>query len=376
MNKTSSMAKVSDLNLTTLYKLPWLKKNNPNGWIEPTTYCQLACPGCYRGLAFSNPVRIHEDIIKLKKDIDTLIKIRKIKILTIAGGEPLLYPKLDELVLYAKKRHIQARILTNGVALSYERLATLKNLGVTEVVIHIAQYQSRANCNRGKYCQMFRKVKGVELNFIMTVSKDNFRLLPKILAFYKKNSDVVSRVFLILYRDIFFQKPGMEDTKSYVSLEKLADLIRRTYTVEPCAYLGKTLDPQKPSWLYFAPILISNNTIGAADSQTVEKLFNLANNGPWNAFPAGSPSLVKSLSVLPLANIRRIIIGYIKTIFKNPSNFFKLPKCQIVILLDTPTFTKGGWNLCDGCPDAILYKGRLVPSCLLERIKLGEEISI
>ena len=90
MNKTSSMAKVSDLNLTTLYKLPWLKKNNPNGWIEPTTYCQLACPGCYRGLAFSNPVRIHEDIIKLKKDIDTLIKIRKIKILTIAGGEPLL----------------------------------------------------------------------------------------------------------------------------------------------------------------------------------------------------------------------------------------------------------------------------------------------
>ena len=111
------------LNLQNLYKLPWSKYNNPNGWIEPTTYCQLACPGCYRGLDQKNPPRIHETVSKLKNEIDKLIKIRKIQMLSIAGGEPLLYPNLDELVLYAKKRHIQARILTNGVALSYERLA-------------------------------------------------------------------------------------------------------------------------------------------------------------------------------------------------------------------------------------------------------------
>src|SRR3990172_2262396 len=201
MNKTSSMAKVSDLNLTTLYKLPWLKKNNPNGWIEPTTHCQLACPGCYRGLAFPNPPRIHQDLNKLKKEIDTLIKIRRIKILSIAGGEPLLYPKLDELVTYAKSKSLQSRLVTNGAALTQKRLAELKKLGVSEVSIHIAAYQSRTNfkderqinCLRQRFCEIFRKVKGVELNFIITVSKDNFLSLPYLIEFYQNNSDVINR---------------------------------------------------------------------------------------------------------------------------------------------------------------------------------------
>lgn len=382
--QSKKMTKQSTLDLKNLYKLPWSTYNNPNGWIEPTTYCQLACPGCYRGLALPNPPRIHEDLNKMKREIDKLIKIRNIKILSIAGGEPLLYPKLEKLVSYAKKRRIQSRILTNGVALTYERLVMLKNLGVTEVVIHIADYQNRPKYHknekqdetREKYCRMFRKVKGVELNFIMTVSKDNFRTLPKILAFYQKNSDVISRVFFTLYRDIFSQKPAEENNTNYVSLGKLAGLIKKTYKIEPCAYLGKTLDQNKPSWLFFASILIGNKTIGAANGHTVEKLFSQQNNGSWDAFPAGSPNLFRSLSALPLANLGGIITGYIKTILRNPSKLFKLPKCQIVILLDTPTLTQNGWDFCNGCPDAILYKGQLVPSCLLERVKLGEKILI
>src|SRR3990167_4676151 len=104
----------NSLNLQNLYKIPWTKNNNPNGWIEPTTYCQLVCPGCYRGLAHPNPLRIHEDIAKLKKEIDTLIKIRKIRILSIAGGEPLLYPQLNDLIAYAHSRGLKSRLVTNG----------------------------------------------------------------------------------------------------------------------------------------------------------------------------------------------------------------------------------------------------------------------
>ena len=47
--------------IKNLYRLPWTKENNPTGWIEVTTFCQLKCPGCYRGLAEENPNRIHED---------------------------------------------------------------------------------------------------------------------------------------------------------------------------------------------------------------------------------------------------------------------------------------------------------------------------
>ena len=225
---------------------------------------------------------------------------------------------------------------------------------------------------------MFRKVKRVELNFIMTVSKDNLRILPKILTFYKKNSDIISRVFFTLYRDIFFKKPAMEDTKNYISLERLANLIRKIYKVEPCAYLGKTLDPQKPSWLYFAPILLGKKVIGHADKRTVEKVYSQNQNGPWNSSLTQEKKikLLKSLPTLSFPCAIKTIIGYIGAIIKNPANIIKSPKCQIIHLINTPKLTDKGWDLCDGCPDAILYKGQLVPSCLLERIKLGEGITL
>jgi len=35
--------------LENTYKLPWKELDNPNGWLEPTTYCNICCLGCYRG---------------------------------------------------------------------------------------------------------------------------------------------------------------------------------------------------------------------------------------------------------------------------------------------------------------------------------------
>ena len=369
-----------------LYKLPWTKNNNPNGWIEPTTHCQLACPGCYRGLAFPNPPRIHQDLNKLKKEIDTLIKIRRIKILSIAGGEPLLYPKLDELVTYAKSKSLQSRLVTNGAALTQKRLAELKKLGVSEVSIHIAAYQNRTNfkderqinCLRQRFCEIFRKVKGVELNFIITVSKDNFLSLPYLIEFYQNNSDVINRILFTLYRDALFEINTKEDTSKYLPLEELISLISTSYRTKPCAYLPKTLDPKTPSWLFFVPILLKNKVLAYADAKTAQKINQSAKTNQWESFPAQTSllQLVKSLPKISLATYGRIIAGYLKTVITSPQNLLAIPKTQIIILINTPRLTEYGWDLCDGCPDAILYQNKLVPSCLLERIKWGENISL
>ena len=47
--------------------LPWSETDNPNGWIEPTTYCQLKCPGCYRGLDRQGYVSAHADFGVLQR---------------------------------------------------------------------------------------------------------------------------------------------------------------------------------------------------------------------------------------------------------------------------------------------------------------------
>ena len=373
-------------NLKNIYKLPWTTFNNPNGWIEPTTYCQLACPGCYRGLSLPNHQKIHYSLAKLKKEINHLIKIRKIKILAIAGGEPLLYPKLEQLIRYARSKGLKVRIVTNGAALTVDRLNKLKKAGVTEVAIHVASYQNRLldsdenklNLLRLKYCQMFRQVDNVILNFIITVSRKNITQLPVILNFYQENSDIVNRVLFTLYRDFFFEKNHKENTKNYVSIKRLAEIIAKTYKVHPCAYLGRTQNTNNPSWLFYAPILLGNKTIGYANGETVKKLHQNTSTDQWDAFPAreSTRSLLETITYLSLTNARDIFMGYLTQIINNPKYLFKLPKIQILILINTPRYTKQGWDFCDGCPDPVLYHRKLVPSCLLERVKNGENIML
>ena len=375
---------IQTLDLTKLYRLPWSKYNNPNGWIEPTTFCQLACPGCYRGLAFPHPLRTHEDINKMKRQIDTLIKIRNIKILSVAGGEPLLYPKLNALISYATSRGLKTRLVTNGAALTTKRLKELKNRGVCEVVIHLAHYQSRGrfssekevNMLRERYCQMFREVGGIELGFIITMSKRNIDQIKTLIDFYQKNSDVISRTYFTLYRDFLFKKSQKENSSDYLNQNVLINSFRKFYNTEPCVYLPKKLNQKEPAWLLFAPIFLGEKPIAYADAKTAENLDKKSNPGQWSSFPVGAsnPQLLKSISFVSFETAKRVVKGYLKEVVKHPKNIFKMPKCQIIIIINLPVMTKDGWDLCDGCPDAMLYQNRLVPSCLLERIKSGEKI--
>lgn len=377
------MKKPQTFNLQNLYKLPWSTYNNPNGWIEPTTYCQLACPGCYRGLSLPNPQRTHENLAKLKKEIDTLVKIRKIKILSVAGGEPLLYPKLNNLLRYAASKGLKIRLVTNGSFLTESRLEELKNLGVVEIVIHLAHYQNRSNLKNEKqlsslrsyYCQIFRKVKDIELGFIMTVSKNNIKEIPDVLNFYKENSDIISRVCFTRYQDLLFTR--FEDKTNYVSFGKLTKLVEKAYQIKPCAYLPKTLS-KIPSWLFFTPVLQAGKVVAFADAKTVENLHRKVDPQNWNSFPAQRKSFnpIKTLSYLSPIFLLRIAKGLFFNFLKNPWYIFKTPYAQIIILINPPIPTEKGWDICDGCPDAMMYRKELIPSCLLERIKWGERITL
>ena len=50
---------------------------------------------------------------------------------------------------------------------------------------------------------------------------------------------------------------------------------------------------------------------------------------------------------------------------------------QIVSIVDSPQMLDDGRvDMCDSCPDAILYKGELVPKCILDKIKNGLRVVI
>ena len=70
-----------------------------------------------------------------------------------------------------------------------------------------------------------------------------------------------------------------------------------------------------------------------------------------------------------------------KSIFRILKNYFSLKNkgeinSQVVLIINPPDNVRNKWDLCDGCPDAMVYENKLVPSCLLERIKKGEKIFV
>ena len=71
-----------------LYRFPWTLADNAISWLEPTSECNLHCDGCYR----ENRKGAHKSLDEVKADLDVFQRLRKSDCISIAGGDPLLYP--------------------------------------------------------------------------------------------------------------------------------------------------------------------------------------------------------------------------------------------------------------------------------------------
>ena len=70
--------------------------------------------------------------------------------ISIAGGDPLLYPDIISLVKEIKSRGLKPIINTNGKALTRELLKELKKAGVYGFTFHVDSKQGRPGEWKGK----------------------------------------------------------------------------------------------------------------------------------------------------------------------------------------------------------------------------------
>jgi hypothetical protein len=254
-----------------LYRLQWSRHDNPNGWIEPTTRCQLKCPGCYRACDAPGFEGEHFELAQAKAEVDELIRSRRINALSIAGGEPLLYPHLDELIEHARSRGLEVQLVSNGIGLVDERLRELKRLGVARVMIHVDRHQGRpgirteeqANLLRQEHCETFRRVGGVALGFIQPLSTGDIDDVDVLVSFFKENADVVSLV-------TFNRLQPLDDAAPPEGRSGEADPIitkvQEAYGLEWAAYLPKTHSADA-SWLYSQVVLSGSTVVGSLDQK-------------------------------------------------------------------------------------------------------------
>ena len=112
-------------------------------YFEVTNSCNFRCDFCPSYL--SERKRQHMDFALFEKGIDDIIRDG---ITDTVGfhilGEPLLYPRLEDAVRYAKRRGLRTEINTNGSLLTEERIQALADAGLDMLSVSV-QLTNRYN---------------------------------------------------------------------------------------------------------------------------------------------------------------------------------------------------------------------------------------
>lgn len=100
--------------------------------IIPIRRCNLDCGYCNEYDKVSSPVPEEEMI----RRIDKLAALRT-SVVAFSGGEPMLHPRLDELISRIRAHGMMAGLITNGYLLSQSRIEALNAAGLDYMQISI-----------------------------------------------------------------------------------------------------------------------------------------------------------------------------------------------------------------------------------------------
>ena len=98
-----------------------------------TRRCNLACGYCNEFDAVSKPVP-YEELIRW---MDHLIDELGVTIMDFLGGEPLLHPRIADLVRHAHEKGCWTNIITNGLLLSDDLVEALNSAGLDSMCVSI-----------------------------------------------------------------------------------------------------------------------------------------------------------------------------------------------------------------------------------------------
>lgn len=385
----------------TLYRLPWTLPDNGISWLEPTSVCNLACDGCYRENTDG-----HKSWEAVVHELDVFQTLRTSDCISIAGGDPLVYPRIVDLVAEIKRRGFKPILNTNGQALSPELLRDLKRAGLFGFTFHVDSNQGRGGEWRGKdelelnalrlrYAEMVASVGGIACSFNATIYDENKHFVPHLIAWAQEHIDIVHTMVFICFRHVVPDMPydwyagGRKvdwqnlwyhsEAKRRVDLGSydLADLVRQQDPeFAPAAYLNGTEQPDAFKWLLSVRIGNRKRIYGYVGPKFVELVSSAYHFTTGRYLSYGTPATAsKGRTAAALLwpfdrGMRRIASKYAGAVLRNPFRIFQRLHLQSIMFIQpVDTFADGRQSMCDGCPDLTVWKDRLVYSCRLEEYK-------
>jgi hypothetical protein len=370
----------NEIDIRRLYRLPYSKNDNPNGWLEITTRCNLRCPGCYRGCHLAGGAGEDKPLAVIREEVVRLQEIRNCHTISISGGEPLLHPELDAVIAFIRERGLQSLLYTNARLLDDQRLAGLKRAGLGGVITRIDILQEGRPARerdlhgeRDRLLAMIRRAGGILPAFTMVLDRRNIDQVAEVVDWAQRRE--IGFLVLIARRDFIHRPDDRPDPGGYIDRGDLAVRLSALEGFRFAAYLGSQLEDARIKWVQAHRILHAGRVLGYLDARAVELLqtwHHLRTGRYCYVPPGGSASIsLPALALLALLDrsVRRVLGRWACAVLARPQRLLGKPTVQVLNAVFPPTFVGGRRDFCDGCPDAILHEGRLVPSCVLEEIK-------
>ena len=393
--------KFANIDHKELYRMPWTLPDNGISWLEPTALCNLACDGCYR-----KNEAAHKSWDEVMHELDVFERLRKSDCISIAGGDPLLYPQIVELVAEIKRRGFKPIINTNGKALTPDLLESLHDAGVFGFTFHVDSNQGREGRWKGKnelelndlrleYAQMLARYGDLACSFNSTVYAENIDLVPEMLRWAQEHIDIVHTMVFICFRHVIPDMPfdwyaGAKkvdwDEVWYHSDEKREIELKANHLValaqdhfpgfQPSAYLNGTEQPDAFKWLLTERIGTKKRIHGYVGPKFVELMMSIYHlfKGKYLSYAAPKTLNKGRLAMLLLwpfdKGLRKATRSFLGSLLRNPFRLFQRSYIQSIMFIQpVDCMVDGAQSMCDGCPDITVWKDKLVWSCRLEELK-------
>jgi len=371
--------KINDvLDNTKMYRLPYSKNDNPNGWIEVTTHCNMKCPGCYKGIDREGLKVVHEPLDKIKSDILELKRIRNCGIITITGGEALMHPQIEEIVSFTKSLKLRSFIHTNGILINEATAIKLKKAGLTGFIVRVDtlnrpafEKETQLHPLRSNIAALIKKVGELQLGFTAVVTQKNIAQIPTIVEWFQENNDKTDYLVLILKREFRFEQNEVLDTKDEATIHELTSVLKTAFPdIAFSSYLGSRDKNIDFKWVQAAWLASRGKVLGYADPRMVELSTVMAHfkNGNYSYVYNEGRNYVSFFQIMMGAFMLKPMRRILWRLIKNPYNLFKKTNHQVINIVNPPGTSPESMGFCDACPDAVLYEGILQPSCILESI--------
>lgn len=119
-------------------------RTNPDRlYVESTNQCNLSCIMCPKGLGEITRPLGHMDIALFRSIVDEMAPRVETAVLHI-WGEPLLHPRLVEMIRYCHQMGLRTEISTNAVALTEEKSHQLLESGLDAIYLCLDGTDSRS----------------------------------------------------------------------------------------------------------------------------------------------------------------------------------------------------------------------------------------